>query len=135
MHDFYYFLYLGRLFIHLNIIIQVSQHSSIFFFCRPQCSPVPLTDGAKLRLLRLRRNLSGFLTGFSYHKLNLHCFICIKQNMLKTRKEYIGYQYLFHSVSGLASTLPVALTRSQILMSHSISMFISIISVMVEWLS
>ena len=32
MHDFYYFLYLGRLFIHLNIIIQVSQHSSIFFY-------------------------------------------------------------------------------------------------------
>ena len=31
MHDFYYFLYLGRLFIHLNIIIQVSQHSSNFF--------------------------------------------------------------------------------------------------------
>ena len=31
MHDFYYFLYLGRLFIHLNIIIQVSQHSSILF--------------------------------------------------------------------------------------------------------
>ena len=31
MHDFYYFLYLGRLLIHLNIIIQVSQHSSIFF--------------------------------------------------------------------------------------------------------
>ena len=30
MHDFYYFLYLGRLFIHLNIIIQVSQHSSNF---------------------------------------------------------------------------------------------------------
>ena len=26
-----YFLYLGRLFIHLNIIIQVSQHSSNFF--------------------------------------------------------------------------------------------------------
>ena len=32
MHDFYYFLYLGRLFIHLNIIIQVSQYSSIFLF-------------------------------------------------------------------------------------------------------
>ena len=32
MHDFYYCLYLGRLFIHLNIIIQVSQHSSIFFY-------------------------------------------------------------------------------------------------------
>ena len=32
MHNFYYVLYLGRLFIHLNIIIQVSQHSSIFFF-------------------------------------------------------------------------------------------------------
>ena len=31
MHEFYYFLYLSRLFIHLNIIIQVSQHSSIFF--------------------------------------------------------------------------------------------------------
>ena len=31
MHDFYYLLYLGRLFIHLNEIIQVSQHSSIFF--------------------------------------------------------------------------------------------------------
>ena len=33
MHDFYNFLYLGRLFIHLNIIIQVRQHtcSSIFF--------------------------------------------------------------------------------------------------------
>ena len=27
MHDSYYFLYLGRLFTHLNIIIQVSQHS------------------------------------------------------------------------------------------------------------
>ena len=32
MHDFYYFLYLGRLFIHLKIIIQVNQHSSNFFF-------------------------------------------------------------------------------------------------------
>ena len=32
MHDFYYFLYLGCLFIHLNIIVQVSQHSSNFFF-------------------------------------------------------------------------------------------------------
>ena len=31
MHDFYYFLYLGGLFIHLNIIIQVSQLSSNFF--------------------------------------------------------------------------------------------------------
>ena len=31
MHDFYYFWYLGGLFIHLNIIIQVSQLSSIFF--------------------------------------------------------------------------------------------------------
>ena len=31
MHDYYYFLYLGLLFTHLNIIIQVSQHSSIFF--------------------------------------------------------------------------------------------------------
>ena len=30
MHDFYYFYYLGCLFIHLNIIIQVSQLSSIF---------------------------------------------------------------------------------------------------------
>ena len=29
MHDFHYFLYLGRFFIHMNIIIQVSQHSSI----------------------------------------------------------------------------------------------------------
>ena len=40
MHEFYYFLYLGRLFIHLNIIIQVCQHSSNFvflflFLCRP----------------------------------------------------------------------------------------------------
>ena len=32
MHDFYYSLYLGRLFTHLNKIIQVSQHSSIFFY-------------------------------------------------------------------------------------------------------
>ena len=31
MHDFHNFLYLGRVFIHLNIIIQVSQHSSLFF--------------------------------------------------------------------------------------------------------
>ena len=31
MHGCYYFLYLGRLFIHLNIIIQVRQHSSNFF--------------------------------------------------------------------------------------------------------
>ena len=34
MHDFHYFLYLGRLFTHLNITIRVSQHSSNFFFNR-----------------------------------------------------------------------------------------------------
>ena len=31
MHDFHYFLYLGCLFTHMNIIIQVSQHSFNFF--------------------------------------------------------------------------------------------------------
>ena len=36
MHNFYYLSYLGRLFIHLSIIMQVSQHSSIVFICRPQ---------------------------------------------------------------------------------------------------
>ena len=32
MHDFHYFLYLGCLFTHMNIIIQVSQHSFNFYF-------------------------------------------------------------------------------------------------------
>ena len=45
MHDFYYFLYLGRLFIHYNIIIQVSQHSSKFFF---YLSTTMLTSAFKL---------------------------------------------------------------------------------------
>ena len=52
MHDFHYFLYLGCLFTHMNIIIQVSQHSFNFFF---YLSNTMLTSAFKSNLLGLKK--------------------------------------------------------------------------------
>ena len=67
MHDFHYFLYLGCLFTHMNIIIQVSQHSFNFFF---NLSNTMLTSALKLAgwgreaYKRIREWLQGWIKDY-----------------------------------------------------------------------
>ena len=91
MHDFYYFLYLGRLFIHLNIIIQASQHSSIFFL---YLSTTMLTSAFnQLPCLRWEIKSLGFFIQETESLLILAPTHSIIHNALRWKIIWAGYRF------------------------------------------